>query len=186
MMWRTAGIPRVRSGNPLSRTRLLGLERSASAQGLGRLVAKSPSVNREIEKALLTASRITDVVHFSSLIKVPGEQPGQGWTIQLSRLSPTNQFSAEGEVPEIIAFLSDPDQPVRMAAGVLCRTYGLTAAEERVAVAATAAGPLEELAETLLLRINTVKTHLRQVYAKTGVRGRAELVRLVLGLASPE
>jgi len=42
------------------------------------------------------------------------------------------------------------------------------------------------LAESLLLRVNTVKTHLRQVYAKTGVRGRAELVRLVLGLASPE
>jgi DNA-binding CsgD family transcriptional regulator len=170
----------------LARTTLLRLERSRSGQGLGRLVARSPGVSREIEKALLTASRITDVLHFSSLIKVPSEQPGQGWSIQISRLGPANQFSAEGELPEIIAFLTDPDQPVRMATGLLCRTYGLTPAEERVAVAATAAGPLEELADTLLLRINTVKTHLRQVYAKTGVRGRAELVRLVLGLASPE
>ena len=170
----------------LAHTDILRLERSPSGRGLGRLVAKAPSVNRQIEKALSTASRITDVLHFSSVIRVPGTQPGQAWSIQLSRLSPTNDFSANGELPEIIAFLTDPGQPIRMAPGLLCRTYGLTPAEERVAVAATAAGPLEELAETLLLRVNTIKTHLRQVYAKTGVRGRAELVRLVLGLASPQ
>ena len=169
----------------LSRTEVLKLQRSPSGRGLGRLVAKAPGANREIEKALSTASRISDVLHFSSVIRVPNS-PGQAWSIQLSRLSPTRQFSAEGQLPEIIAFLTDPGQPIRMTAGLLCRTYGLTPAEERVAVAATAAGALEELAESLLLRVNTVKTHLRQVYAKTGVRGRAELVRLVLGLASPE
>lgn len=169
----------------LSRTDVLKLQRSPPGRGLGRLVAKAPSANREIEKALLAASRISDVLHFSSVIRVPNS-PGQPWSIQLSRLSPTSQFSAEGQLPEIIAFLTDPRQPIRMTAGLLCRTYGLTPAEERVAVAATAAGALEELAESLLLRVNTVKTHLRQVYAKTGVRGRGELVRLVLGLASPE
>jgi len=170
----------------LSRTDILRLERSTSGRGLGRLVAKVPSANRQLEKALVTASRMTDVLHFSSVIRVPTGQAGQAWSIQLSSLSPTREFSADGQLPEIIAFLTDPGRPIRMTAGLLCRTYGLTAAEERVAVAATAAGPLEELAESLLLRINTVKTHLGQVYAKTGVRGRAELVRLVLGFASTD
>jgi DNA-binding CsgD family transcriptional regulator len=75
---------------------------------------------------------------------------------------------------------------MRVTSGVLCRTYGLTPSEERVAVAATAAGSLDEISETLLLRVNTVKTHLKQVYAKTGVSGRAELVRVVMGLAAME
>ena len=59
----------------------------------------------------------------------------------------------------------------------LCRADG-------VAVAATAAGSIVELAASLALSSNTVKTQLKQVHAKTGVRGRAELMRLVLGLAS--
>lgn len=170
----------------LSRTDVLRLERSTSGRGLGRLVAKAPSATREIEKALVAASRVTEVRHFSSVIRVPGEQAAKTWSIQLSRLSQANGFSADGQLPEIIAFLTDPAQPMRVASGLLCRTYGLTPSEERVAVAATAAGSLEELSEILLLRVNTVKTHLRQVYAKTGVGGRAELVRLVMGLASME
>lgn len=54
-----------------------------------------------------------------------------------------------------------------------------------MAVAATAAGSIAELAASLAVGSNTVKSQLKQVYAtKTGVRGRAELMRLVLGLAS--
>jgi DNA-binding CsgD family transcriptional regulator len=118
------------------------------------------------------------------VIKVPTGGTARGCSIQLSRLSYAYGFSADGTLPEVIAFLIDPEQPVRIASGLLCRSFGLTPAEERIAIAATAAGSLEDLSETLLLRVNTLKTHLKQVYAKTGVRGRAELVRLVMGLPS--
>ena len=43
---------------------------------------------------------------------------------------------------------------------------------------------LEEVATRLAVSVNTVKTHLKQVYAKTGAGGRADLVRLTLGLAT--
>lgn len=109
---------------------------------------------------------------------------GQDWLIQLSRVGLGSAFSAEGELPEVIAFLTDPRRPLDLEPGFLCRTYGLTSAEARVAVAASRGGSLEELAHSLSSSIHTVKSHLKQVYAKTGVRGRAELVRLVMGLAS--
>lgn len=57
-------------------------------------------------------------------------------------------------------------------------------AEARAALAATGAGALGEIADTHELSINTVKSQLQQVYAKTGAKGRAELVRLILGMAS--
>ena len=165
-------------------TDVLRLDRSGTARGLGKLVAKLPRVNRDIASALSTAKGIDDVVHFSSVIKVPGSIQEQNKLIQLSRVSVGTSFSADGELPEVIAFLTDPSRPLEAAPELLSRSYGLTAAEARAAVAATAAGSLEEIAETLSLSISTVKSHLQQVYAKTGVRGRAELVRLVLGLAS--
>ncbi|MDP1648682.1 MAG: hypothetical protein Q8M01_10850 [Rubrivivax sp.] len=168
----------------LAGTDALKFERSTSGHGLGKLVAKLPSVNRQIARALSTARGIDDVLHFSSVIKVPGRVLGQDLLIQLSRVSLDSAFSADGHLPEVIAFLSDPKRPLDVAPEFLCDTYGLTMAEARTAVAATATGSLEALAAKLCVSINTVKTHLRQVYAKTGMNGRADLIRLVLGLAS--
>jgi DNA-binding CsgD family transcriptional regulator len=150
----------------------------ASAPGDRRPIAS------EIARALLAAKRIDDASDFSSAIKVPGRVPGHELLLQISRLWPVASFDADGELPKVIAFLTDARRSLEVAPELLCRVYGLTPAEPRVAVAATAAGPVAELAASLSLGSNTVKTQLKQVYAKTGVRGRAELMRLVLGLAS--
>ena len=103
---------------------------------------------------------------------------------QISRVWPASSFGADGQLPEVIAFLTDSRRPLEVAPELLCRQYVLTLAEATVAVAATAAGSIAELADSLAVGSNTVKSQLKQVYAKTGVRGRAELMRLVLGLAS--
>jgi DNA-binding CsgD family transcriptional regulator len=108
--------------------------------------------------------------------------PGQAWSIQLSRVSPGSAFSADGQVPDIIAFLTDTKGPLDLAPELLCLNFGLTRAEARVAVAATASQPVEQIAEGLSLRVNTVKTHLKHVYEKTGVASRAEFVRLLVNL----
>jgi len=162
----------------------LRLDRSGTARGLGKLVAKAPAVDRAIARALSAAGRIDEVLHFSSVIKVPGRVAGQDWLIQLSRVGLGSAFSTEGELPAVIAFITDPRRPLDLAPDFLARTFGLTPAEARTAIVATGAGSLEELAARLAVSVNTVKSQLKQVYAKTGVGGRAELVRLILGLPS--
>jgi DNA-binding CsgD family transcriptional regulator len=149
---------------------------------MGKLVAKQPAVNRALARALSTANEEGAVQHFSSVIKVPTSLPGREWAIQLSRVSPGSGFSADGQVPDVIAFLTDAKGPLDLAPELLCLSYGLTRAEARVAVAATASHSIERIAEGLSVGVNTVKTHLRHVYEKTGVRSRAELVRLLLNL----
>ena len=57
------------------------------------------------------------------------------------------------------------------------REEGLTAAERRVAALVAEGGTNKEVAAALLLGERTVETHLSHVYAKLGVRSRAELAR---------
>lgn len=168
----------------LASTDVLALDQSTPNRGLGRLVAWLPSVNRELARALSASRQINEVVHFSSTIKVPTRTPGHELLIQISRVCPGSSFGVEGQLPAVIAFLTDTRRPLEVAPELLCRLYGLTLAEARAAVAATAAGSIGELADALCLSSNTVKTQLKQAYAKAGVRGRSELMRLVLGLAS--
>jgi DNA-binding CsgD family transcriptional regulator len=57
------------------------------------------------------------------------------------------------------------------------RTEGLTPAEQRVAALAAEGRTNREVAAALFLGERTVETHLSHVYAKLGVRSRAELAR---------
>jgi DNA-binding CsgD family transcriptional regulator len=52
---------------------------------------------------------------------------------------------------------------------------GLTSQELRVATLAAAGKSNAELARQLSVSVNTVETHLRHIYAKTGVRSRLQL-----------
>jgi DNA-binding CsgD family transcriptional regulator len=58
------------------------------------------------------------------------------------------------------------------------RAVGLTPAERRVAALVAEGGTNKEVAAALFLGERTVETHLSHVYAKLGVRSRAELARL--------
>lgn len=64
----------------------------------------------------------------------------------------------------------------------LCKRYGLTRAEARVAKHVSRGMSTKEAATILGSRWNTVRSHLRQIYRKTSVSGRAELTRIVMQL----
>jgi DNA-binding CsgD family transcriptional regulator len=66
----------------------------------------------------------------------------------------------------------------------LRRRYGLTRTETRVAVQVSRGMSAKETAASLGSRWNTVRYHLRQIYAKTRTTGQADLTRLVMQLES--
>lgn len=59
-------------------------------------------------------------------------------------------------------------------------TYGLTPAESKLAVMLAEGYRAEEAAERLHVSLNTVRTQLKSVFAKTGVRRQPELVAMLL------
>ena len=66
---------------------------------------------------------------------------------------------------------------------MIAASFGVTPAEARVAALVATAAPTREIADRLGLSENTVKTHLKAVFLKTGARNRADLMRLMLGAA---
>jgi DNA-binding CsgD family transcriptional regulator len=62
----------------------------------------------------------------------------------------------------------------------LQRRLGLTHTEARVAARLASGLGVKDIAGALGIRVSTVRTHLKSVYAKTGSRGQTDLVRLVL------
>lgn len=68
---------------------------------------------------------------------------------------------------------------------IIAKTYNLTPTELRVLLAIVEIGGVPEVSVALGVGETTIKTHLRNLFAKTGADRQADLVKIVAAFASP-
>jgi DNA-binding CsgD family transcriptional regulator len=68
---------------------------------------------------------------------------------------------------------------------VIAKLYKLTPTELRVLLAIVEVGGVPEVADALGIAASTVRTHLTQLFAKTGTNRQADLVKLVVRYSNP-
>ena len=77
--------------------------------------------------------------------------------------------------------VSDPEDVPPPPAATFRRLWGLTDAEAALACQLAGGRSLEEAAQALAVRTPTARTQLSRIFAKTGTRRQAELMRLLVG-----
>ena len=93
---------------------------------------------------------------------------------------PENQWANAEVVPAAVLFLSDPQQQAHAPLQVIKQLFGFTPSEAALAMLMANGLTLDDAAEELGISRNTVRTHLRAVFAKTGVTRQPQLVSLIL------
>ncbi len=84
-----------------------------------------------------------------------------------------------------VIFLTQPHQEREASPEMLARIYDLTPAAAAVAALLIAGLSTDEIAEELQIEVTTVRSHLRQLFDRTGTSRQAELVRrLLLGVSA--
>ena len=79
-----------------------------------------------------------------------------------------------------LVFVSDPSEERAPSEELLRQSYGLTAAESHVAARIAVGRTLPEIAAERGSALETVRRQSKQILAKTGAKGRSELVRLLV------
>jgi DNA-binding CsgD family transcriptional regulator/PAS domain-containing protein len=82
-----------------------------------------------------------------------------------------------------LLFVFDPDAVPSLTTARVRKLFGLTDAEARLAVSLSGGMTLDDIANERPVSLNTLKTQLKSIFAKTGTRRQAELISLLL--ASP-
>lgn len=82
-----------------------------------------------------------------------------------------------------LVLLAEPARGVAIDADLAAAVLGLTPTESRVAVMLARGRSVCEIAAAMERKESTVRYHIKQIYAKHGLRRQSELVRLVLSLA---
>jgi DNA-binding CsgD family transcriptional regulator len=79
--------------------------------------------------------------------------------------------------------ICDPDRFAKVPAAWMMDAYGLTSREARVALTFVSSATIPDTARRLKITPNTVKTHLKRIYDKTGTKRQTELTRLIVTIS---
>ncbi len=79
-----------------------------------------------------------------------------------------------------VIFIGDPRNKNGSPTENLCKLYGLTVSEGRLANLLAEGNSIREIAEILSISENTARTHLKRIFSKTDTNRQAELVKLIL------
>jgi len=103
--------------------------------------------------------------------------------LPLSAGAPGRARAVHGAVAAL--FVREAEMEYPPAPDVIGKAYKLTPTELRVLLAIVEIGGVPEVAAALGISESTVKTHLSRLFAKTGARRQADLVKLVAGFSLP-
>jgi DNA-binding CsgD family transcriptional regulator len=115
----------------------------------------------------------------SHLVPIPGEEGGGllASVLPLNWQEGPNPFA--GIAGSAAIFIQDTTQPLQFPGAAFAKLYNLTPTEMRVCFELTQGVSPPDLAEILGVSANTIKTHLKHIFAKTGVTRQSELIRLI-------
>jgi DNA-binding CsgD family transcriptional regulator len=86
--------------------------------------------------------------------------------------------------PGVMMFVADPSERSTVAAELLREAFGLTDREVSVALATVRFGSLPAAAAELHIAPTTARTHLQQVFEKTGVHHQVALAQMLAALGA--
>jgi DNA-binding CsgD family transcriptional regulator len=146
-----------------------------------------------VERGRLTSGVPEHAAVLSALVKAALEtrgSPARGGTTRIPRAAEQRAYqvhvvplAAEAvpeREPQAAVFISDPSLKMETTPEILERVYGLTPAEARLAKVLLSGRSLGECAADTGTSIHTLRSQLRQLLVKTGARGQADLLRILL------
>ena len=99
-------------------------------------------------------------------------------------LADGHPLAGEGAERMGVFILHDPSGTQANGAQLLAQVYGLSRAEERLVAKWAESGSLHGAARELKVSIDTVRTQIKNIFAKTGCSGQTDLARLLCQLGT--
>ena len=141
----------------------------------------SQSLSRWLTK--YSDTPVTEQGHFLEGCRVERSQGKRHYTIRCAPLLAAGSWTAHDEQVRYVVFIIDPSALQLPSAARLVDLFGLTPAQAKIALEFASGGSYKEVARRLRMSVETVRSHVKEIYPKTRVKRQADMVRLILSLA---
>jgi DNA-binding CsgD family transcriptional regulator len=146
----------------------------------GDLYVSDSATAKELRELLASASAADG--RRGGVLPVPRPSGRRPLTLLVTRLG---SDAREGLRRVRAVFISDPERGIATGEETLVRLHGLTRTEAALAVEILQGKTMEAAAAELGITVQTARSHLKRVFAKTKTRRQSELVLLLLKTAPP-
>lgn len=163
---------RVQDANALAR-RVLGDGNGVAVRG-GRFVFLDPALNQRLSR-LVGANGNGVPRPLRSMAAQIRHNRSPPYRVLVSPVPP----DVDERQVSFMVLIYGPREWRDISIEVLCEVYGLTRAQAEVARSLFAGQSVEETAAALELSLNTVRTHLKQIFTRCEVRSQRELLHLL-------
>ena len=148
----------------------------------GRLCAVVPQDHRRLWELLLRAIPPFSVPAAGGSMAVTRPNGLSPLAVHVSSVQkPATDFRSEGVAALVI--IVDAHRQLRIDPGLVAAALGLTRTESEVAVMLARGMSVRDIAAATPRKEGTIRSHVKQIFAKQGLSRQTELVRLVLALA---
>jgi DNA-binding CsgD family transcriptional regulator len=134
---------------------------------------------KDLLRSVVKSARTPEVVQRDSALAVQRPAGKRPLTLFVRTVNTKTDAPSTNEAAVLVMIL-DSAQPVETAETELKQLYGFTATEARLANHLMEGLSLEDCCAAMGIRRTTARMHLRNIFAKTGVRRQGELVSLLL------
>ena len=149
----------------------------------GQLVARNTQGNRALDEVFADNGGVA--IGTKGIALPLTAHDGERYVMHLLPLTPATRTGIGMARKAVAALFVRKVALDSRCCGLVARTFELTPAELRVLLAIVEVGGVPETSAALGVAESTVKTHLRNVFAKTGARRQADLVKLAAGFSNP-
>ena len=150
------------------------------------LIAVDPHATQLLRNVVAAASGGDNAVGADGVAIPLSSRPGQNWVADILPLTSGARRQAGGLHSAVAAvFVRKVSMSAPYPTEVAARQFQLTPGEVRVLDAVLKVSGVSEIAAVLGISEATVKTHLQNIFGKTGVRRQADLIKLVAAHARP-
>ncbi|RZL65230.1 MAG: helix-turn-helix transcriptional regulator [Variovorax sp.] len=144
-----------------------------------RLAAHEPALRQAIDGALASWATVRPE-RFAEPVVLPDETGRPQCVLHVGPLG----VGAFGEAARAVVFVYDLATARALAPAALCELFDTTPAEARAALQVLQGGSAKTMAGRLGVSVNTFNSQLKAAYAKLGTHRQADLMKLLLALAS--
>jgi DNA-binding CsgD family transcriptional regulator len=150
-----------------------------------RVVATDPNSDHALQEALAAALKGDSAVGSRGVSQALLARPsGERYVAHVMPLtSGARRHAAKPYAAAAVLFVHKIAFQTPSAPEVIAKTFKLTPTELRILLSIVQVGGVPETAEALGITENTVKTHLRRLFEKTGASRQVDLVKLVAGFS---
>jgi DNA-binding CsgD family transcriptional regulator len=150
-----------------------------------RLAAAAPASRRALEEAVHAASTfpMSGVVPRATFVTITRRASLQPWQLLVCPVPARSRdelFVSSDRDAAVLVLISDPAAERRPNEEALRLLFGLTPALARLAASIAAGDTVSEYAERHRVTVGTARNQVKELFARTGARRQAELVRLLL------